>query len=86
MSTEQPDSISVVPESSPYFEVLDWGIADAFDDYLTEKCTLEFFSKTIEREGVPFVRQFFPKEKSSALGLGILLEAFWKDQAEQPKP
>jgi hypothetical protein len=52
--------IRIVLTPPNYFEVIEWGAADAFDDFLSEVVGIEFSTEFVENDGKFVSQRFFP--------------------------
>ncbi len=66
--------IQVAPR--PCFEVKDWALADAFDDFLSEVAELQFATEFVEPDGVFVARRFFPLEAVNQEEMRRLVDQF----------
>lgn len=62
----------------PFFEVLEWGLADEFDDFLTEKIELKYVTKTFEKKGGDVSMRFFPIPMLSIFEMREIVDKFYK--------
>ena len=83
MPQNESAALTVNPNPSPHFEANDWGIADSFDDFLTEQAGLECVTKFIENDGRFVARQFYPVAPISVEEMRALARRFAENNEAQ---
>lgn len=63
----------------PHFVVKEWGLADSFDDFLSEKTDLECATEFVEQEGAFVAMRFFPLSPIGIDQMELLRQQFLKE-------